>query len=99
MIFFLFWYFFFYKLLYLWWLLGQRKKIGATLKRIPNGLGILNPEILNPDLQWGFGIYKSRRIGIWGAIHQLLNIILQLRILVLLPVSTMPYVVKVKNYS
>jgi hypothetical protein len=33
------------------------------------------------------------------AIHQLFNIILKLRILVLLPVSTMPYVVKVKNYS
>jgi hypothetical protein len=36
--------------------------------------------------------------AIWGAIHQLLSIILQLRILVLLPVSTMPYVVIVKNY-
>jgi hypothetical protein len=35
----------------------------------------------------------------WGAIHQLLSIILKLRILVLLPVSIMPYVVKVKNYS
>jgi hypothetical protein len=34
-----------------------------------------------------------------GAIHQLLNIILKLRILVLLPVSTLPYVVIVKNYS
>jgi hypothetical protein len=34
-----------------------------------------------------------------GAIHQLLIIILKLRILVLLPVSTMPYVVIVKNYS
>jgi hypothetical protein len=34
-----------------------------------------------------------------GAIHQLLNIIFKLRILVLLPVSTMHYVVKVKNYS
>jgi hypothetical protein len=34
-----------------------------------------------------------------GAIHQLLSIILKLRILVLLPVSTMPYVVMVKNYS
>jgi hypothetical protein len=33
------------------------------------------------------------------AIHQLLNIILKLRILVLLLVSTLPYVVKVKNYS
>jgi hypothetical protein len=29
----------------------------------------------------------------------LLNIILQLRILVLVLVSTLPYVVKVKNYS
>jgi hypothetical protein len=34
-----------------------------------------------------------------GAIHQLLSIILILRILVLLPVSTMPYVVNLKNYS
>jgi hypothetical protein len=34
-----------------------------------------------------------------GAIHQLLTIILKLRILVLLPVSTMPYVDIVKNYS
>jgi hypothetical protein len=34
-----------------------------------------------------------------GAIHQLLNIILQLRILVSLPVSTLPYVVTVENYS
>jgi hypothetical protein len=33
-----------------------------------------------------------------GAIHQLLNIIIQLRILVLLVVSTLPYVVKVNNY-
>jgi hypothetical protein len=36
---------------------------------------------------------------IWGAIHQLLSIILKLRILVLLGVSTMPYVVMVENYS
>jgi hypothetical protein len=35
----------------------------------------------------------------WGAVHQLLNIILQLRIIVLLLLSTLPYVVKVKNYS
>jgi hypothetical protein len=33
-----------------------------------------------------------------GAIHQLLSIILKLRILVLLPVSTLPYVVVVYNY-
>jgi hypothetical protein len=37
--------------------------------------------------------------NIWGAIHQLLSIILKLRILVLLLVSTIPYVVIVKNYS
>jgi hypothetical protein len=35
----------------------------------------------------------------WGAIHQLLSIILKSRILFLLPVSTLPYVVKVKNDS
>jgi hypothetical protein len=33
-----------------------------------------------------------------GAIHQLLNIILKLRILVFFPVSTLPYVVIVYNY-
>jgi hypothetical protein len=32
-----------------------------------------------------------------GAIHQFLRIILNLRILVLLPVSTLPYVVRVKK--
>jgi hypothetical protein len=37
--------------------------------------------------------------AIWGAMQQLLNIIIQLRILVLLLVSTLPYVVKGKNYS
>jgi hypothetical protein len=35
----------------------------------------------------------------WGAIHQLLSIILKLRILVLSPLSNLPYVVTVKNYS
>jgi hypothetical protein len=35
----------------------------------------------------------------WGAFHQLLSLILKLRILVLLPVSTLPYVVIVENYS
>jgi hypothetical protein len=35
----------------------------------------------------------------WGAIHQLLNIILKLGILALLPVSTLLYVVIVNNYS
>jgi hypothetical protein len=34
-----------------------------------------------------------------GGIHKLLSIILKLRILVLLPVLSLPYVVKVKNYS
>jgi hypothetical protein len=34
-----------------------------------------------------------------GVIHQLLSIISKLRILVLLPVSALPYVVIVKNYS
>jgi hypothetical protein len=43
---------------------------------------------------YGEAVEKCR-----GAIRQFLNIILQLRILVLLPVSTLPYVVKVKNYS
>jgi hypothetical protein len=35
---------------------------------------------------------------VWGAIHQLLGLILKLRILVLLPVSNLPYVVNVNNY-
>jgi hypothetical protein len=42
---------------------------------------------------------NSLRFELRGAIHQLLSIILILRILVLLPVSTMPYVVNLKNYS
>jgi hypothetical protein len=33
-----------------------------------------------------------------GRIHQLLSIILKLKIFVLLPVSHLPYVVKVKKY-
>jgi hypothetical protein len=41
-----------------------QKNIGATLKRILNGFGIPNPELLNPDFGTGFGIYKSRGIGI-----------------------------------
>jgi hypothetical protein len=39
------------------------------------------------------------RMPNWDVFHQLLSIILKLRILVLFPVSTVPYVVKVKNYS
>jgi hypothetical protein len=48
-------------------------------------------------LVWVRNVYVH--LGAWDAIHQLLNIILKLRILVLLLVSTLPYVVKVKNYS
>jgi hypothetical protein len=44
-------------------------------------------------------LYRLTDSLCWGAIHQLLNIILKLRILVSLPVSTLPYVVKVKNCS
>jgi hypothetical protein len=36
----------------------------APLKRIPNGFGIPNPELLNPDLGTGFVICKSGGIGI-----------------------------------
>jgi hypothetical protein len=41
-----------------------KKTIGATLKMIPNVFAIPNPKLLNPDLGTGFGIYKSRGIGI-----------------------------------
>jgi hypothetical protein len=37
--------------------------------------------------------HTTKSVKNWSAIHQLLNIILQLRILVLLLVSTLPYVV------
>jgi hypothetical protein len=49
----------------------------------------------------GTKLFSQRRPapGSWGAIHQCLRIILKLRILVLIPVSTMPYVVEVKNFS
>jgi hypothetical protein len=46
------------------WHKQRRKLVSATLKRIPNVFGFLNPELLNPDLGTGFGIYKSRGIGI-----------------------------------
>jgi hypothetical protein len=47
-----------------------------------------------------FRLFKfSDSTALRGAIHQFLSIILILRILVLLPVSTLPYVVKVKSYS
>jgi hypothetical protein len=55
-----------------------------------------------PGVAWlGGGPWRSRRpcCSFAGAIHQLLSIILKLRILVLLPVSTMLYVVIVKNDS
>jgi hypothetical protein len=45
------------------------------------------------------GGLDARRLATRGAIHQMLNIIFQLRILVLLLVSTLPCVVKAKNYS
>jgi hypothetical protein len=38
-------------------------------------------------------------VGHRGVIYQFLSIILELRILVSLPVSNLPYVVQVKNYS
>jgi hypothetical protein len=41
-----------------------QKHIGATLKRIPNGFKIPNPELLNPDFATGFKIYNYRWIGI-----------------------------------
>jgi hypothetical protein len=38
------------------------------------------------------GMRCTHILGTWGAIHQLLSIIHKLRILVLLPVSNLPYV-------
>jgi hypothetical protein len=64
---------------------------------MPPGVGFRGGSGVNPATITGGCTDPSRSRG---AIHQFLNIILQLRILVLLPVSTtMPYVVKVKNYS
>jgi hypothetical protein len=59
----------------------------SVITTIPNGLVAMYHN--KPELYFG-----DR-----GAFHQLLSIILKLRILVLLPVSTMPYVVIVNNYS
>jgi hypothetical protein len=60
-------------------------------------------EIVGAFLSLLFSLHDATamrmRNAVRGAIHQFLNIILKLRILVLLPVSTMPYVVMVKNYS
>jgi predicted MFS family arabinose efflux permease len=77
--------------------------------------GLIVSGYLGQSLGWQYIFFFSGALGIiwflfWamftsdspatrGAIHQLLSIILKLRILVLLPVSTMPYVVMVKNYS
>jgi hypothetical protein len=47
-------------------------------------------------------LYCARDVSarsFWGAFNRFLRIILKLRILVLSPVSTVPYVVKVKNHS
>jgi hypothetical protein len=44
-------------------------------------------------------IVTNMAMEIRGAIHQLLNIILHLRIRVVFLLSTLPCVVKVKNYS
>jgi hypothetical protein len=55
----------------------------------------LGPRIVIPINPVKFEMRMRSR----GVIHQLLNIILQLRILVSLLLSTLPYVVKVKNYS
>jgi hypothetical protein len=61
-----------------------------------------NPETTIPDaspLLFGNQFIGMVRVGMmarfWGEIYQLLNIILKLRIIVLLPVSNLPYVVKV----
>jgi hypothetical protein len=52
------------------------------------------------SLEYAHNEYRYKVSGVfWGAIHQLLNIIIQRRILVLLLVSTLPHYVKVKNYS
>jgi hypothetical protein len=45
------------------------------------------------------GSVAFQLLVVWNAIHQCLKIIIKLRIVVLLLVSTLPYVVKVWNYS
>jgi hypothetical protein len=47
----------------------------------------------------GVYLFIQKKKVSWDGIHQLLNIILQRRIFVLLLVSTLRYVFKVKNYS
>jgi hypothetical protein len=44
-------------------------------------------------------MWENERGDVEGAIHQLLGIFLKLRILLLLPVSSLSYVAKVKNHS
>jgi hypothetical protein len=59
----------------------------TDLDKVEQELFIFISDKLAPDA-------AARRV-----IQQLLNINLQLRVLVVLLVSTLPYVVKVKNYS
>jgi hypothetical protein len=56
-------------------------------------IATINSSLPNPNKK------KFNETRVRGAIHQLLSIILKLGILVLSLVSTLPYVVKVKNYS
>jgi hypothetical protein len=67
---------------------------GAGGLRLHPGPGFTGSETPNIMLSADSGEMVLR-----DAIHQCLRIILKLRIFVLLPVSTLPCVVKFKNYS
>jgi hypothetical protein len=71
----------------------------------PSALEITEYDATSANLKWKES-ENAQEANVTGyvieyrnEIHQLLGIILKLRILVLLPVSTLPYVVKVKNHS
>jgi hypothetical protein len=74
-------------------------RIGSAIQIVQVDRDAESDPILEKDLDQECNPKKSDRSEAWGAIHQLLSIIHKLKILVLLPLSTMPYVVKVKNYS
>jgi hypothetical protein len=68
------------------------KKVVAAHSRSVYDSSSMSPPVVLPSA-------AAAAARMRGAIHQLLSIILKLRILVLLPVSTMSYVVIAKNYS
>jgi hypothetical protein len=74
---------------------SERNRIDTEMRSMRNRLGRAEQMLMESRKE---GFCQCCQVN-WGAIHQFLRIIFNLRILVLLPVSTLLYVVKVKNCS